>query len=150
MTLGAPGASWIQPAVLQVSLNVLDWGMGIQEAIMAPRMVATSNVIDISNRMLRRTERGLVEKGYSLRRTHISYAFAGVHGITMWPDGLEGVSVTPILFRRVEKLLLLVTGEGKREIINRLIKQPSSIPAGTALAEHPAGELWTDRHNPEE
>jgi len=90
MTLGAPGASWIQPAVLQVSLNVLDWGMGIQEAIMAPRMVATSNVIDISNRMLRRTERGLVEKGYSLRRTHISYAFAGVHGITMWPDGLEG------------------------------------------------------------
>ena len=57
---------------------------------MAPRMVATSNVIDISNRMLRRTERGLVEKGYSLRRTHISYAFAGVHGITMWPDGLEG------------------------------------------------------------
>lgn len=36
MTLGAPGASWIGPAVLQVSLNVLDWGMGIQEAILAP------------------------------------------------------------------------------------------------------------------
>lgn len=90
MTLGAPGATWIGPGVLQVALNVLDWGMGIQEAIMAPRMVATSNIIDISNRMLRRTERGLVDMGYEVRRTHVSYAFAGVHGITMWPDGLEG------------------------------------------------------------
>jgi hypothetical protein len=67
MTLGAPGASWIGPGVLQVALNLLDWGMGIQEAIMAPRMVATSNVIDISNRILRRTEKGLVDMGYEVR-----------------------------------------------------------------------------------
>lgn len=90
MTLGAPGASWIGPAVLQVLLNVLDWGMGMQEAILAPRIVATSNIIDISNRILKRTERELVTMGYEVRRTHISYAFAGVHGISMWPDGLEG------------------------------------------------------------
>lgn len=90
MTLGAPGASWIQPAVLQVALNVLDWGMGIQEAIISPRMVATSNIIDISNRVLRRTQRDLEDMGYRVRRTHVSYAFAGVHGITMWPGGLEG------------------------------------------------------------
>ncbi|MCZ4348205.1 gamma-glutamyltransferase, partial [Devosia neptuniae] len=51
MTLGAPGASWIGPAVFQVIVNTLDWGMGIQEAVMAPRMVATSNVLDISNRI---------------------------------------------------------------------------------------------------
>ena len=90
MTLGAPGASWIGPGVLQVALNVLDWGMGIQEAIIAPRMVATSNVIDISNRILRRTEKGLMDMGYEVRRTHVSYAFAGVHGITMWPGNMEG------------------------------------------------------------
>jgi gamma-glutamyltranspeptidase / glutathione hydrolase len=90
MTLGAPGASWIGPAVLQVTLNVLDWGMGIQEAIMAPRIVATSNVIDISNRISRKTERALTAMAYDVRRSYLSYAFAGVHGITMWPEGLEG------------------------------------------------------------
>lgn len=90
MTLGAPGASWIGPAVLQVTLNVLDWGMGIQEAILAPRAVATSNVIDLSNRIRRGTETALVAMGYEVRRTHVSYAFAGVHGISMWPEGLEG------------------------------------------------------------
>lgn len=90
LTLGAPGASWIGPGVLQVVLNVLDWGMGIQEAIMSPRIVATSNVIDISNRILKRSEKALGETGYEVRRTHVSYAFAGVHGITMWPEGIEG------------------------------------------------------------
>ncbi len=90
MTLGAPGATWIGPGVLQVTLNVLDWGMGIQEAIMAPRMVATSDIVDISNRIPRRTERALINMGYEVRRTHVSYAFSGVHGITMWPEGLEG------------------------------------------------------------
>lgn len=90
LTLGAPGASWIGPGVLQVVLNVLDWGMGIQEAIMSPRIVATSNVIDISNRVLKRSEKALGVMGYEVRRTHVSYAFAGVHGITMWPEGIEG------------------------------------------------------------
>ena len=90
LTLGAPGASWIGPGVLQVVLNVLDWGMGIQEAIISPRIVATSNVIDISNRVLKRSERALCEMGYEVRRTHVSYAFAGVHAITMWPEGIEG------------------------------------------------------------
>src|SRR5262245_18738327 len=90
MTLGAPGASWIGPAVLQVTLNVLDWGMGMQEAIMAPRLVATSNAIDISNRISRKTERTLTAQGYEVRRSYLSYAFAGVHGISLWPEGLEG------------------------------------------------------------
>lgn len=90
MTLGAPGASWIGPGVLQVILNVLDWGMGIQEAIMAPRMVATSNIIDISNRISIGTENALTGMGYQVRRSYQSYAFAGVHGLTMWPEGIEG------------------------------------------------------------
>ncbi len=90
MTLGAPGASWIGPGVLQVMINVLDWGMGMQEAIMAPRAVATSNAIDISNRIPRRTQRQLAELGYEVRRSHLSYAFSGVHGITLWSGALEG------------------------------------------------------------
>jgi gamma-glutamyltranspeptidase/glutathione hydrolase len=91
LTLGAPGASWIGPGVLQVVLNVLDWGMGIQEAIMAARVVATSDMIDVSNRIPTRTERALNGMGYETRRSHYTYAFAGVHGITMWPEeGLQG------------------------------------------------------------
>jgi gamma-glutamyltranspeptidase/glutathione hydrolase len=37
MTVGAPGGSRISTAVLQVILNVVDFGMGVQDAIDAPR-----------------------------------------------------------------------------------------------------------------
>ena len=60
------------------------------------------------------------------------------------PDGMEGVSVTPAFFKRVERIILLVTGESKRKVINTLLKNPQSIPAGIALADHPTVELWTD------
>ena len=60
------------------------------------------------------------------------------------PDGMRGVSVTPALFKRVERIILLVTGESKREIINTLLTEPGSIPSGIALADHPNVELWTD------
>ncbi len=60
------------------------------------------------------------------------------------PDGMQGVSATPALFQRVERIVLLVTGESKREIIHTLLSKPESIPAGIALAGHPDVELWTD------
>lgn len=60
------------------------------------------------------------------------------------PDGMQGVSVTPAFFQRVEKIILLVTGESKRSIINTLLNDPQSIAAGIALSSHPGCELWTD------
>jgi 6-phosphogluconolactonase len=60
------------------------------------------------------------------------------------PDGMEGVSVTPAFFQRVEKIILLVTGESKRAIIHTLLNDPQTIPAGIALSDHPNVELWTD------
>ena len=90
MTLGAPGGTWITLGVLQVLLNVLDWGMGMQEAVMAPRFVATSDIIDISNRIPRPTQRALEGMGYPVKRSHLTYAFAGVHGISMFDGHLEG------------------------------------------------------------
>ena len=60
------------------------------------------------------------------------------------PDGMQGVSVTPAFFRRIEKIILLVTGESKRAIIHTLLNDPQSIPAGIALSDHPNTELWTD------
>lgn len=89
-SLGAPGASWIGPAVAQVILNVLEWGMDIQQAIMAPRIVATSNAIDISNRIPAGIQAELESRGYEVRRTHLSYAFAGVHGVTKFDGEVAG------------------------------------------------------------
>jgi gamma-glutamyltranspeptidase/glutathione hydrolase len=90
MTIGAPGASWIGPAVAQVLVNVLEWGMDIQTAISAPRVVATSNAIDISNRIPRSVQKALESQGYDVRRSHLTFAFAGVHGITSFNGELQG------------------------------------------------------------
>ncbi|MEN7974144.1 MAG: 6-phosphogluconolactonase, partial [Verrucomicrobiota bacterium] len=60
------------------------------------------------------------------------------------PDGMQGISVTPALFQRVKRIILLVTGESKRNIINTLLNAPATIPAGIALSDHPHAELWTD------
>lgn len=90
ITLGAPGGAWIGVAIAQALLNVLDWGMTMQEAVSAPRFSATTDVIDISNRIPRRVQRALEAMGYEVRRSPLSYPFAAPHGITLWdgrPDG---------------------------------------------------------------
>jgi gamma-glutamyltranspeptidase/glutathione hydrolase len=89
-TLGAPGGAWITVAVAQVLLNLLDWGMEMQEAVGAPRFSATSDVIDLSNRIPRAVQRALENDGYATRRSYQSYAFAGVHGIARWDGVCEG------------------------------------------------------------
>ena len=92
ITLGAPGGAWIAVAIAQVLINILDWGMTIQEAIAAPRFSATSEAIDVSNRISRATQRELEARGYEIRRSPVSYAFAGVHGVTGWDGVLEGAA----------------------------------------------------------
>ena len=89
-TLGAPGGAWIGPAIVQVLLNVLDWGMPVSEAVSAPRFSATSDAIDIANRIPRGVQKALEAKGYAVRRSPLSYPFAAPHGITCWDGVLEG------------------------------------------------------------
>jgi gamma-glutamyltranspeptidase/glutathione hydrolase len=90
LVIGAPGATQIAMGVLQVTLNVLDFGMTMLEAVSAPRFSATSNMLDLSNRIPRSTERELVGLGYQTVRSPLSHTFAWVHGIKITPDGLEG------------------------------------------------------------
>lgn len=90
LTLGAPGGAWIGIAILQVLVNVLDFGMGMQEAVQAPRFAATGPAIDISNRIPRAVERALVAGGEVVRRSFHSYPFAAPHGISLWDGRLEG------------------------------------------------------------
>jgi gamma-glutamyltranspeptidase/glutathione hydrolase len=90
LVIGAPGATQIAMGVLQVTLNVLDFGMTMLEAVSAPRFSATSNVIDLSNRIPRSVERELVGLGYQTVRSPLSHTFAWVHGIKITSEGLEG------------------------------------------------------------
>ena len=90
LVIGAPGATQIAMGVLQVTLNVLDFAMTMLEAVSAPRFSATSNAIDLSNRIPRSIERKLVDLGYQTVRSPLSHTFAWVHGIKITPGGLEG------------------------------------------------------------
>jgi gamma-glutamyltranspeptidase / glutathione hydrolase len=73
LVIGAPGATRIAMGVLQATLNVLDFGMTMPEAVSSPRFSATSNVIDLSNRIPRSTERELVDLGYQTVRSPLSF-----------------------------------------------------------------------------
>ncbi len=89
-SIGAPGGAWITVAVLQALVNILAFGMTAQEAVSAPRFSATSDVIDISNRIPRATQKALEAQGYQVKRSPVSFAFAGVHVITRFDGVLEG------------------------------------------------------------
>jgi gamma-glutamyltranspeptidase/glutathione hydrolase len=90
LTLGAPGGAWIGVALLQVLLNVLELGMDVQQAIMAPRFSATTDAIDISNRIPRSTQRAVEAMGYEVRRNFHSYPFAAPHGVSCFGGVLAG------------------------------------------------------------
>jgi gamma-glutamyltranspeptidase/glutathione hydrolase len=73
-----------------VLLNSLDFGMTMVEAVSAPRFSATSNAIDLSNRIPRAVERELAAQGYDVLRSPNTYGFAAVHAIRVHADGLDG------------------------------------------------------------
>ena len=93
LNLGAPGATHITMAVMQVILNVIDFGMSMSDAVAAPRFSATGDTIDVSNRIPRYVTAALEEKGYGIARSYLSYAFARVHGIKVedgiWSGGAD-------------------------------------------------------------
>lgn len=60
------------------------------------------------------------------------------------PDGLSGVTVTPDLLRRVERLAFVITGADKREIARTFLSATRTTIAGRAVAGHPAVEVWLD------
>lgn len=81
IVIGAPGGAHIVVSVAQALINILDFKMSLQEAVSAPRFSATSDLIDVSNRIPRFVTRHLESKGYTIARSAISYAFAEVHAV---------------------------------------------------------------------
>ncbi|UYN97920.1 MAG: gamma-glutamyltransferase family protein [Enhydrobacter sp.] len=90
LIIGAPGATQIAMGVLHVILNALDFGMTMVEAVSAPRFSATSDTIDVSNRIQWRVERELGAMGYPVARSPHTFGFAAVHAIRVHEDGLDG------------------------------------------------------------
>jgi len=90
LVLGAPGGTQIVMGVLQTILNVVDFGMTVQQAVAAPRFSSTSNAIDVSNRIPRYVTRELESKGYEIIRNPYGYTIGWVHTIRVHPEGLEG------------------------------------------------------------
>ncbi|TWA26222.1 gamma-glutamyltranspeptidase/glutathione hydrolase [Sinorhizobium medicae] len=81
IVIGAPGGSYIAPAVAQCLMNMIDFGMPVLEAVVAPRIVGVSNTIDICNRIRHSVEDELRAQGYQVARSPQTYAFAAVHAI---------------------------------------------------------------------
>jgi len=90
LVIGAPGATQIAMGVLQAILNVLDFNMTMTEAVSAPRVSATSNAIDVSNRIIHGVTNQLEADGYQVIRSPYTFGFAAVHGIRIGGDRLDG------------------------------------------------------------
>ena len=91
LAIGAPGGTQIAMGVMQATLNVLDHGMTMTEAVSAPRFSSTSDIIDLTNRIPRFIERELQDMGYEVVRNPNTFGIAAVHGIRVNEDGgLDG------------------------------------------------------------
>lgn len=90
LAIGAPGGTYIAMGILQALLNVMDFGMTAQEAVSAPRFNATSDTLDITNRILRSTQAALEDRGYTVRRWPMNFHFAGVHAIRIVDGRMDG------------------------------------------------------------
>ena len=57
---------------------------------------------------------------------------------------MNGVSVSSYLIKRFERVIILATGENKREILNKLKEAPEKLIAGNILLNHSNTEIWND------
>jgi len=79
--VGAPGGTQIAMGVLQALLNVMDFDFSATDAVSAPRFSATSNAIDITNRIPGYLVEPLEREGYEVIRAARGFGIAAVHGI---------------------------------------------------------------------
>jgi gamma-glutamyltranspeptidase / glutathione hydrolase len=87
-TLGTPGAARIISTMTLLLSNLIDYGMGIQEAIEAPRFFVRDasgpeiNPIDVETRLPADTVSALTKMGYTVRPTKdFDLFFGGAQGI---------------------------------------------------------------------
>jgi 6-phosphogluconolactonase len=70
-------------------------------------------------------------------------AGAGIYALAVQrPDGDRRVTVTRDLLLRAERIVFLVTGRRKADVVDRLRSAPEKVVAGQAVAGAPWVELW--------
>ncbi len=84
MALGSPGASRIPTAILQTIVNVLDFGMPLEDAVLAPRFHAEGDLFayEAGSR-----KADLSRYGQVLTYEEPSMFFGGVNAVRLTPDG---------------------------------------------------------------
>ncbi|MGB5213627.1 MAG: gamma-glutamyltransferase [Anderseniella sp.] len=90
VVIGAPGGTQIAMGVLQGLLNVLDFGMTMEQAVSAPRFSSTSNAIDITSRIPGYVVEPLQRDGYEVIRSALTFGIAAVHGIRIVDGVMDG------------------------------------------------------------
>ncbi|MEM7633562.1 MAG: gamma-glutamyltransferase [Pseudomonadota bacterium] len=90
VVIGAPGGTQIAMGVLQGLLNVLDFGMTMEQAVSAPRFSSTSNAIDITNRIPDYVVEPLQKDGYEVIRSALTFGIGAVHGIRIVDGAMDG------------------------------------------------------------
>ncbi len=90
IVLGAPGGTQIAMGVLQAILNVIDHDMTMLEAVSAPRFSATSDLIDVMNRIPGYVTEPLETQGYRIARSALTFGIAAVHGIRIRDGVMDG------------------------------------------------------------
>ncbi len=93
MAVGTPGGTRIITALAQVVMNVLDFGMSMDEAIEAPRFHCSSTggraaSLDVESRISPATLEALEKLGHKVEvRGAYDVYFGGAHGILISQDG---------------------------------------------------------------
>lgn len=82
MTLGTPGGTRIISALAQIIMNVIDFGMSMDEAIEAPRVHCFNNVLHVEGRIPMETIERLRSMGHTVKiHPDFDNYFGGAQGI---------------------------------------------------------------------
>jgi len=93
LAIGTPGGHTIPQTVPQMVMNILDFGMNIQEAISVPRIsFAQPDILAVETRLPWAVGSALMERGHSVIRTR---ALGNAHGLMIeWGSDGKPVSFT--------------------------------------------------------
>ncbi len=89
LAIGAPGGRRIMNAVTQVTMNVIDHGMGVQDAIAAPRVDCSERYTLYDNEIDEEVVEKLAQRGHRMvdgGTDYSEYAFAKPGGVLIDPD----------------------------------------------------------------
>ena len=93
LCLGSAAGPRIITAILQVLLNVLDFGMPVHEAVAAPRFHCQGSALSLEGGVPAKTQAGLVELGHVIeRKRKLDLFFGGVQAIHIHKREMTGMA----------------------------------------------------------